>query len=212
MPNTRDGKFRFRHQLLARVARLCSSTRETNLNRLHRYKTLYDNHVRNRHVNLHVGDQVLVRTYVLEPGRSSKLTMSVAGPYLVVKIDGPNVEVRTREGTERLHLDRVMRCPVDLPSGVKWALTRKQPHVRNRLPSPEEDAEFVIDRLISLARDDGDNFWVVRVRWPGYFPDDDTWEPASGIPVDMLRKYEQKLKLLPGILSDVSRSTVIHRQ
>jgi hypothetical protein len=203
MPNTRDGKFRFRHQLLARVARLCSSTRETNLNRLHRYKTIYDNHVRNRHVNLHVGDQVLVRTYVLEPGRSSKLAMPVAGPYPVVKIDGPN---------ERLHLDRVLRCPVDLPSGVKWALTREQPHVRNRLPSPEEDAEFVIDRLISHARDDRDNFWVVRVRWAKYFPDDDTWEPASGIPVDMLRKYEQKRKLLPDILSDVSRSTVIHRQ
>jgi hypothetical protein len=96
-----------------------SSARETNLNRLHRYNTIYNNHVRNRRVNLHVGDQVLVRTYILEPGRSSKLTMPVAGPYLIVKIDGPTVEVRTREGTERLHLDRVMRCPFDLPTGVK---------------------------------------------------------------------------------------------
>jgi hypothetical protein len=70
---------------------------------------------------LRVGDMVLVKTFFLEPGRSKKLAFPVAGPYPVVEISGPNVDIRTKEGIKRLNLDRVIRCPVDLPTGIEWA-------------------------------------------------------------------------------------------
>jgi hypothetical protein len=84
-----------------------------------RYKRQYDVRVRNKHKSLQIGDQVLVRTHVLEPGRSPKLSFPVAGPYPVVKIDGCNVVVRSHEGEQSFHLDRVLRCPIELPAGLE---------------------------------------------------------------------------------------------
>jgi hypothetical protein len=81
---------------------------------------LYDHHVRRRHKTLLIGDTVFVRTHLLEPGRTPKKVSPVAGPYPVVEIDGPNVVIRTLEGPERLHLDRVMPFPTDMPSGIEW--------------------------------------------------------------------------------------------
>jgi transposase InsO family protein len=195
------GKQRFRHMLLDRAAKLCASARETNELRLERYKRLYDFHVCRRHEGLKIGDLVLVRTYVLEPGRSSKLSFPVAGPYPVVKIDGPNIDVRTREGTQRLHLDRVMRCPMDLPSGVEWA---PRPEKVSRAKAPRDSDEvYVVDRLLSHARPEDGSGWLVRVRWAGFGADGDTWEPAENLPKNMLRKYERRKRLADGTLTQL---------
>jgi hypothetical protein len=199
-PRTGTRKIRYRHELLERAARLCMSARETNERRLERYKRMYDHHVRSRHTDLHVGDQVLVRTYVLEPGRSSKLSFPVAGPYPVTRIDGVNVEIRTREGTERLHLDRVMKCPVDLPSGIEWA-PMKEPAKPKLSLSTDAEAEFVIDRFVSHAPASDESCWLLRVRWAGFGPDEDTWESAEGLPPEMIQKYERRKKLSAGTLT-----------
>jgi hypothetical protein len=143
-----------------------------------------------------------VRTYVLEPGRSAKRSFPVAGPYPVTKISGSNVEVKTREGTERLHLDGVMRCPIDLLSGVTWAPVKEKalPH----RPSPDDvEVEYVIERLVSHARGDDDTCWLIRVRWSGYDSGADTWEPAGDLPADLVRKYERRKKLQPGLLTQL---------
>ena len=110
----------FRHKLLARVQRLAASAKETNASRVERYKRIYDSKVRKR-AAVFPGDSVLVKTFVLKPGRSPKLTFPVAGPFPVVKIDGVHVVFRSRDGDQRVHLDRVIRCPMDLPPGVEFA-------------------------------------------------------------------------------------------
>jgi transposase InsO family protein len=199
IPRSREGKLKFRHELLARAAKLCSAAKETNTLRLQRYKYLYDHHVRRRSANLQVGDSVFVRTHMIEPGRSPKLSYPVSGPYPVVELDGPHVVVLTREGRERLHLDRVMRCPTDLPSGVEWAPPREVP-VERRRKETEVDDEYVIDRLISHGRAEDDSEWLVRVRWAGFSSSEDTWEPACNLPAELVRKYEKRKRLQPGLL------------
>jgi hypothetical protein len=67
------------------------------------------------------GDSVLVDAFVLEPGRSPKLTFPVAAPYPVVQLDGVAMVLRTADGDQRVHLDRVIRCPMDLSPGVEFA-------------------------------------------------------------------------------------------
>jgi hypothetical protein len=166
---------------------------------LERYKRLFDFQVRRIHDGLQIGDYVFVRTYVVEPGRSAKLSFPVAGPYPVLKIDGPNVEFRTREGHQRLHLDRVLTCPMDLPSGVEWAPQQeKSPRSKTQT---ESDDMYVIDRLISHARSEDGPGWLIRVRWAGFGADGDTLEPAENLPANMLQKYERRKRLAGGTLT-----------
>ena len=195
-------KYNLRHQLLARAAKFRDSAGEKMTHQLERYKKLYDAHVRRRHHDLEIGDSVFVRTHVIEPARSPKLCFPVAGPYPVIRIDGSNVEIRTREGSQRLHLDRVVRCPTTLPSGVSWTPQRKEPPKSKRVTiGREDDDTYVIDRLVTHARDEEDSCWLIRVRWAAYSADDDTWEPAKELPEDLVRRYERRKKLPDGLLT-----------
>ena len=120
----------------------------------------------------------------------------------MIRIDGSNVEIRTREGSQRLHLDRVVRCPTTLPSGVSWTPQRKEPPKSKRVTiGREDDDTYVIDRLVTHARDEEDSCWLIRVRWAAYSADDDTWEPAKELPEDLVRRYERRKKLPDGLLT-----------
>jgi hypothetical protein len=84
--------------------------------KLARYKRMYDSHVWKRYGEIQLGDSVYVRNHVLEPALSLKLSFSVAGSFPIVGISGSTSEIRTREGTQRIHLDRLSHFPTDLPS------------------------------------------------------------------------------------------------
>jgi hypothetical protein len=105
--------------LLARAAKLSEAAREKNLLQLERCKRIYDHNVSYRHKYLQLGDSVLFRTYMLEPARSPKLSFPVAGPYPVIGIDGTHAVVRKLDGTQRHHLDRIIRARIfEFPPGV----------------------------------------------------------------------------------------------
>jgi transposase InsO family protein len=188
----------YRHNLLARAAKLAEAAKEKNLLQLERYKNVYDHKVKNRHKDLQLGDSVLIRTYMLEPSRSPKFVFPVAGPYVVIRIDGPHVTVRTREGPQKHHLDRVIRAPIsDLPPGLELIPNANASSLRpiQRITAENLSSdEYVIDRLISHAQDD-DGAWLVRVRWAGFDSSDDTWEPAVNLPPKLIRKYEKQKKV-----------------
>ena len=136
---------------------------------------------------------------MLEPGRSPKLSFPVAGPYPVIKIDGFNVVVRTCEGEQRFHLYRISCCPIELPAGVEWVPPPVQPPPTQRR-IVEEDDSYAIDRLVAHSKFDVESFWRIRVRWASFGPEDDTWEPVSGLPKDLIGNYERRKKLKPGTL------------
>ena len=82
----------FRDKLLARVQLMAKGTKETKILPLERDKFLYDANVRSSGA-IFSGDSVLVRTFVLDPGWSPKLTLSVYGPYPIVKLDRVTVMI-----------------------------------------------------------------------------------------------------------------------
>jgi hypothetical protein len=73
-----------------------SRAKETLAARQERYKRAYDRHVQNRNAMLQVGDYVLVKVYAESP----KLTLPMAGPYVVRRIDIRNgvFEINTAQG------------------------------------------------------------------------------------------------------------------
>jgi transposase InsO family protein len=192
---------RFRHQLLARVSKLVNAARVTNLLRIERYKRVYDAKVRSRGIVM-PGDSVFVKTFLLEPSRTPKLAFPVAGPYPVVQIDGPQVVIKTRDGDQRVHLDRVIRCPMDLTLGIQF--TRPEPVKDILLQADQSDVEYVIDLLVAHALDEDGTGYLMRVRWAGYDQGSDAWEPAIHLPGTLLRRYERRKRLKPGILTSIN--------
>jgi Chromo (CHRromatin Organisation MOdifier) domain len=76
--------------------------------------------------------------------------------------------------------------------------------------SPEEGAEYVIDRLEGHGMTPDDEI-VVRVRWAGYSYEDDTWEKTEDLPSKLVRAYTKRKKLI-GPLSDLGLGPVVEYQ
>jgi hypothetical protein len=53
------------------------------------------------------GNKVLVKAESVRRGRSKKLEAAYIGPYEIVRIEGPNLVLRTRKGKEmKIHANR----------------------------------------------------------------------------------------------------------
>lgn len=72
-------------------------------------------------------------------------------------------------------------------------------------PTTEEldiEREFVIERIVSHGRDD-DNTLLFRVRWYGYEPNQDTWEPIGNLPRSHVLSYCKRAHLaIPDNIDD----------
>jgi hypothetical protein len=189
-----QSKAEYRHEFLRKIERLSRATRETIEERTSRHKAVYDKRVKQR-TDVDVGDTVFVRTYVTEPARSPKLQFPVTGPYPVVKCFYSGVEILTADGRQRLHWDRVIKSPSpkDLPAGVEWVLVlpRKQ---RTMLTPRLEETEYVIERPLDHGEDE-DGRKILKVRWAGFTPADDTWEPIENILQELVLKYERRKRI-----------------
>jgi hypothetical protein len=109
------------------------------------------------------------------------------------------VVIKTRDGDQRVHLDRVIRCPMDLPPGIQFS--RPAPSKEIRMPAEQSDVDFVIDRLVTHVLDEDGTGYLMRVRWAGYDQGSDTWESAAYLPANILRRYERRKRLRPGFLT-----------
>jgi hypothetical protein len=50
--------------------------------------------------------------------------------------------------------------------------------------------EYVVERLVDVGQD-GKGRRLYRVRWLGYKPEEDTWEPAENLPQHVIRRFDQ---------------------
>jgi Chromo (CHRromatin Organisation MOdifier) domain len=85
----------------------------------------------------------------------------------------------------------------DAPTPTSQANTNIPPRnqrpkktVRFTLPEPEPEAEreYVVERIVDAQSDDvGQPLY--RVRWMGYSPEEDTWEPTGNLPSHFIRRY-----------------------
>jgi Chromo (CHRromatin Organisation MOdifier) domain len=143
--------------------------------------------VKLRNAKVKADDFLFVRVYADSP----KLTLPLAGPFRVHKVDDRNGTfiVETREGLVRVANDRVRPAPIrrDLPEGV--ILTPQA------VPTvPDEGTKYVIDRIVSHGRSENDEV-IMRVRWSGYSDADDTWERVDDLPREIVEAYARRKKL-----------------
>jgi RNase H-like domain found in reverse transcriptase/Reverse transcriptase (RNA-dependent DNA polymerase)/Integrase zinc binding domain/Chromo (CHRromatin Organisation MOdifier) domain/Integrase core domain len=176
-----------------------------------RYKRNFDSHVRGKNTDLKEGDEAYVKVEVTEMGRNHKLESLVQGPYKVLENAGHTFRLQIGDEQVRISSDRVTRAPsrevdpVETPSvsstpSIASALRtprsllrsqRPKKTVRFLLPEPEVEREYVVERIID-AQSDNNEQTLYRVRWLGYTPDEDTWEPEGNLPSHFIRRYWRK--------------------
>jgi hypothetical protein len=80
-------------------------------------------------------------------------------------------KVALPNGVQDVHSDdfKPYFCP---PDGKAIPFLYYKP--RPRLP---ESDDYVVDKILDHKVDKGVHYW--KVRWKGYGPEEDTWEPAS---------------------------------
>jgi hypothetical protein len=65
---------------------------------------------------------------------------------------------------------------------------RPDRRVRFTLPEPETPSEYVVDKLVDAAMNDGGHV-LYRTRWMGYNEEDDTWQEEESLPTHFIRRY-----------------------
>ena len=166
-----------------------------------RYKKNFDRSVKEKNNNVRRDSWVYLRREVHEVGRNPKLDDQVDGPFRVVETDGRVFKLRIGDDDVPVSSDRITPAP-------KSANTPARGNPGDALPSPvntEEDGamnpeednialegEYVFERITGM-RQKSDGSVHYKVRWYGYGPDEDTWEPSAHLPRDALRRYHRRI-------------------
>jgi transposase InsO family protein len=118
------------------------------------------------------GDRVWVRNSRIRM-QASKLDPLWLGPCEILERVGNSGRYRVAlpNGIEDVHMDD-FKPYLSPPNGKALPCLYFKP--RSKLP---ETDDFVVDKILDHKIDRGVHYW--KVRWKGYGPEEDTWEPAS---------------------------------
>ena len=67
---------------------------------------------------------------------------------------------------------------------------QESPRRSQRLATRAQPDEYVIEGIVGAGQD-SDGSELYRVRWEGYGPEDDTWEPAANLPRSLVSAYKR---------------------
>jgi hypothetical protein len=122
-----------------------------------------------------VGDQVwLLGSHIKSQRPNKKLDHKQYSPFPVTEVIGSHTYWLTLPETMKIH----NIVPANLLTPVKKA----EEFQCNFTPPPpiiteEGEEQYQVEKLVDWKAEDG--MWKYRVRWEGYGPLDNTWEPAS---------------------------------
>jgi hypothetical protein len=167
-----------------------------------RYKRNFDRSVKEKNKDVLPNSWFYLRREVHEVGRNPKLDDHVDGSYRVIETDGRVFKLRIRDDDVPVSSDRITPAPEsadDTPARTS-PVDDTPPAVdadENGVTNPEEDdvvleGEYVFERILTGMRQRNDGSIQYKVRWYGYGPTDDTWEPSAHLPEDALRRYYRR--------------------
>ncbi|KAJ3077947.1 hypothetical protein HK102_004846 [Quaeritorhiza haematococci] len=111
----------------------------------------------------------------------------------VAEVDPHDVDALQAE-IERLRSARVLfRRPQNQdPTGPTTEIARRFGKVTSgQDPDKDLPPKFHFDKIVNHAPDTRRKIDYYLVRWSGYTPDDDTWEPARFVPRPFIQKYKR---------------------
>jgi hypothetical protein len=147
---------------------------------------------RRRDITFKIGDMVgLATTNLALPATMTKKFMpKFLGPFKILKVINPIAVKLELPATLKIH-------PVFHTSLIKmWQTDNEFPgHVTEYTQPPPvipEENRYKVEQLLDKRVERVGRKDIVKylVRWEGYGPEDDTWEPISHIDSDLITEYE----------------------
>jgi len=130
------------------------------------------------------GDKVMLHTRNYPQLRAHKLSPTFRGPFTIKAMKAPTVA--------ELELPRHLLGRIHATVNVEQLKRFVDPDPSDAPPAPLKDRQghniHIIDRIVDERR--RGRTLQYRIRWRGYGPDDDTWEPAT------------KFKKFPDLIAD----------
>jgi Integrase zinc binding domain/Chromo (CHRromatin Organisation MOdifier) domain len=165
------------------------------------YKRNFDRSIKEKNKEVLSGSWVNLRREVHEAGRNPKLGDQIYGPCQVIETDVRVLKLRIGDDDVPLSSDCITPAPVSDPE----PRNREYPIDETARPVAAEDDddkkegyegfstdEFVFERITSMKKLNDGNLRY-KVRWYGYDPEDDTWEPSAHLPAASLRRCHHRI-------------------
>jgi transposase InsO family protein len=156
-----------------------------------RYNSNFDRSVKEKNTEALPNSWVYLRREVPEVGRNPKLDDQVDGPYRVKETYGRVFKLRIGDDDVPVSSDRITPAPepaAETPArgGPVDDIPPPVDADENGVTTSEEDytaleGEYVFERITGM-RQRSDESVQLKVRWYGYGPSEDTWEPSAHLP------------------------------
>jgi hypothetical protein len=91
----------------------------------------------------------------------------------------------------RISSDRITPAPTPLAARHTFVVQEVPQPVPGINADDSEGAKYVFEKIVG-ARRGTDGSLRYRIRWYGYSREEDTWEPATHLPSDAIRRYHRK--------------------
>ena len=155
------------------------------------YKRHFDKRVKSRREALRVGDWVFAKSHESQGG---KLNFKTKGPYQILKTDGRRLTIKSTEGIRTINGIHATLAPEPPEGDPAWERALKAWRVPSLPSSSEKTMEAVFDQFVGQGYDNNGRL-MLKVRWFGYGPREDTWEYIEDLPTEKVRQYCQRHQL-----------------
>jgi len=150
-----------------------------------RYKQALDKRVKARLEALRVGDWVFVKSH---ENQGDKLVFKTLGPYQVLKTDGRRLTIESDDGIRSINGNHATRAPEALEGDPASARALAEWKVPSLASSASKPIEAVFDHFVGQGYDEHERI-MLKVRWFGYGPREDSWNYVEDLPAEKVRKH-----------------------
>jgi len=150
-----------------------------------RYKRAFDKRVQVRREALQVEYWVFVKSLKNQGG---KLVFKTLGPYQILKTDGRRLTIESDYGICTVNGNHATRAPEPPEDEPAWERALAAWRVRSLRSSASKPIETVLDHFVGQGYDDQERL-MLKVRWFGYGPREDSWHYVEDLPAEKVRQH-----------------------
>jgi len=173
-----------KENFLQRLDALIPLVRDTMEKAQARYKWAFDKRVQARREALQGGDWVFVKSHENQGG---KLVFKTLGPYQILKTDGRRLNIESDDGIRTTNGNNATRAPEPPEGDMSWARALAAWQVPSLSSSGSKPIEAVFDHFVGQGYDEHERL-MLKVRWFGYGPREDSWHYVEDLPAEKVRK------------------------